>query len=103
MNVAWGGDLLRTRVNLTLQEQNKDLLATMNHRSNLQFRLQETVEGLSVAATNYYLISYVLSGLPLETWKLEKNCARLLGTAGTRDGLVGGKTHQEASDKKTSL
>lgn len=69
------GDLLRTRVNLTLQEQNKDLLATMNRRSDLQFRLQETVEGLSVAAISYYmigLISYVLSGLPLTAMKLDK-------------------------------
>ena len=69
------GDLLRTRVNLTLQEQNKDLLAAMNRRSDLQFRLQETVEGLSVAAISYYLIgliSYVLSGLPLEALELKK-------------------------------
>jgi len=69
------GDLLRTRVNLTLQEQNKDLLAGMNRRSDLQFRLQETVEGLSVAAISYYmigLISYVLSGLPLEALELKK-------------------------------
>nr|WP_083553145.1 DUF3422 domain-containing protein [Syntrophotalea acetylenivorans] len=69
------GDLLRTRVNLTLQEQNKDLLAAMNRRSDLQFRLQETVEGLSVAAISYYmigLISYILSGLPLATLNLKK-------------------------------
>ncbi len=69
------GDLLRTRVNLTLQEQNKDLLAAMNRRSDLQFRLQETVEGLSVAAISYYmigLISYVLSGLPLTALNLKK-------------------------------
>ena len=69
------GDMLRTRVNLTLQEQNKSLLAAMNRRSRLQFRLQETVEGLSVAAISYYmvgLLSYMLSGLPLEEWHMEK-------------------------------
>jgi len=69
------GDLLRTRVNLTMQEQNKSLLASMDRRSHLQFRMQETVEGLSVAAISYYmvgLVSYLLSGLPLETWHLEK-------------------------------
>ncbi len=69
------GDLLRTRVNLTLQEQNKGLLGAMNRRSDLQFRLQETVEGLSVAAISYYMIgltSYVLSGLPLTALNLEK-------------------------------
>ncbi len=73
--VERAGDMLRTRVNLTLQEQNKSLLAAMNRRSRLQFRLQETVEGLSVAAIAYYsvgLLSYLLSGLPLQRWHLEK-------------------------------
>ena len=68
-------DLLRTRINLTLQEQNRTLLATMNRRSRLQFRLQETVEGLSVVAISYYLvglIKYLLDGLPLESWGLSK-------------------------------
>ena len=68
-------DLLRTRVNLTLQEQNSHLLATMNKRSQLQFRLQETVEGLSVVAISYYIIGllgYLLNGLPLEQWHLSK-------------------------------
>jgi len=69
------GDLLRTRVNLTMQEQNKSLLASMDRRSRLQFRMQETVEGLSVAAISYYmvgLVGYLLSGLPLESWHLDK-------------------------------
>jgi uncharacterized membrane-anchored protein len=69
-------DLLRTRINLTLQEQNRTLLATMNRRSRLQFRLQETVEGLSVVAISYYLvglIKYLLEGLPLKHWGLSKD------------------------------
>jgi uncharacterized membrane-anchored protein len=69
------GDMMRTRVNLTLQEQNKELLAAMNRRSFLQFRLQETVEGLSVAAISYYLVGlvgYLLGGLPLEALHIEK-------------------------------
>lgn len=75
------GDMLRTRVNLTLQEQNKGLLSAMNRRSRLQFRLQETVEGLSVAAISYYtvgLLGYLLSGLPLEAWHLHKNAVLAL-------------------------
>ncbi len=75
LRIERAGDMLRTRVNLTLQEQNKSLLTAMNRRSRLQFRLQETVEGLSVAAISYYmvgLLSYLLSGLPLETWHLPK-------------------------------
>jgi uncharacterized membrane-anchored protein len=68
-------DLLRTRVNLTLQEQNQSLLESMDRRSMLQFRLQETVEGLSVVAVSYYLVglvSYLLNGLPLKQWHLSK-------------------------------
>jgi uncharacterized membrane-anchored protein len=73
--VERAGDLLRTRVNLTMQEQNKSLLAAMNRRSRLQFRLQETVEGLSVAAISYYLVGllgYLLGGMPLEELGVEK-------------------------------
>ena len=69
-------DLLRTRVNLNLQEQNRSLLSAMNRRSQLQFRLQETVEGLSIAAISYYmvgLLGYLLNGLPLQRWGLSKS------------------------------
>jgi uncharacterized membrane-anchored protein len=79
------GDLLRTRVNLTMQEQNKSLLASMDSRSRLQFRMQETVEGLSVAAISYYmvgLVSYLLSGLPLETWQLDKKVVLAIAVPG---------------------
>lgn len=50
-------DLLRSRVDQTIAEQNQKLLESMNRRSHLQLRLQQTVEGLSVAAISYYLIS----------------------------------------------
>ncbi|MEA3544251.1 MAG: DUF3422 domain-containing protein [Thermodesulfobacteriota bacterium] len=69
-------DLMRTRVNLNLQEQNRSQLTAMNRRSRLQFRLQETVEGLSIAAISYYaigLLSYLFAGLPLKQWGLDKN------------------------------
>lgn len=49
--------LLRTRVEVGLQMQNRDLLTAMNRRAQLQLRLQHTVEGLSVAAISYYLAS----------------------------------------------
>jgi uncharacterized membrane-anchored protein len=83
-------ELLRTRINLTLQEQNRTLLATMNRRSRLQFRLQETVEGLSVVAISYYLvglIKYLLDGLPLKTWGLSKG-ALLAGSIPLVLGVV---------------
>jgi uncharacterized membrane-anchored protein len=57
--------LLRTWVDLEVEKQNRDLLAAMNRRSRLQLRLQQTVEGLSVAAVSYYvvgLVGYVAKG-----------------------------------------
>ncbi len=57
--VARAGQLLRTRVDVTLEAQNRDLLESMNRRAKLQLRLQETVEGLSVAAISYYLVSLI--------------------------------------------
>ncbi|MFG1296960.1 DUF3422 domain-containing protein [Xanthobacter sp. V13C-7B] len=52
-------DLLRTRVDVELEQQNRDLLASMNARTRLQLRLQRTVEGLSVAAISYYVVSLI--------------------------------------------
>ena len=49
--------LLRTRVEVSIESQNHKLLASMDRRSSLQLRLQQTVEGLSVVAIGYYLLS----------------------------------------------
>jgi uncharacterized membrane-anchored protein len=46
--------LLRTRVEIERERQNLQMLAAMNRRAQLQLRLQQTVEGLSVAAITYY-------------------------------------------------
>jgi uncharacterized membrane-anchored protein len=57
--------LLRTWIDVEVEQQNRDVLASMNNRARLQLRLQETVEGLSVAAVSYYvvgLISYLAKG-----------------------------------------
>lgn len=51
--------LLRTRVDVSLEAQNRDLLNSMDRRARLQLRLQQTVEGLSVVAISYYLLSLV--------------------------------------------
>ncbi|SIS89537.1 DUF3422 family protein [Insolitispirillum peregrinum] len=63
--VARASDMLRTRVDISLEENNRDLLHSMNRRADAQLRLQETVEGLSVVAISYYLwslIAYLLKG-----------------------------------------
>ena len=52
-------ELLRTRIDLTLEAQNQDLLKSMNRRSQLQLQLQQAVEGLSVVAISYYLVGMV--------------------------------------------
>lgn len=51
--------LLRTRVDMKLEEQNRNLLKSMDRRAKLQLRLQETVEGLSIAAITYYVVSLI--------------------------------------------
>lgn len=60
--------LLRTWIDVEVEKQNRDLLASMNNRARLQLRLQQTVEGLSVAAVSYYvvgLIGYLAKGTGL--------------------------------------
>lgn len=54
--VARASNLLRSRVEIAMEGQNASLLASMDRRAQLQLRLQETVEGLSVVAISYYLI-----------------------------------------------
>jgi uncharacterized membrane-anchored protein len=64
--VAQASSLLSTRVDITRERQNQALLASMDRRAKLQLRLQQTVEGLSVAAIVYYgvgLVGYVAKGL----------------------------------------
>ncbi|WP_084863098.1 DUF3422 family protein [Salibaculum halophilum] len=54
-------DLLRTRVDVQLSRENKVLLESMDRRADLQLRLQQTVEGLSVVAISYYAVNLVLN------------------------------------------
>ncbi len=64
--LARAANLLRTRIEVDLEQQNRELLASMNSRARLQLRLQQWVEGLSVAAVSYYvvgLIYYLANGV----------------------------------------
>lgn len=70
-------ELLNVRIGLDLQIQNKEVLQTIASTAQSQFRLQATVEGLSVIAISYYaigILSYVLAG-PLETARFDKPLA----------------------------
>ncbi len=74
--------MLRTRVEVSIESQNHRLLASMNRRSSLQLRLQQTVEGLSVVAISYYLLSllgYVFDGM--QAWGYPINKAIASGLA----------------------
>jgi uncharacterized membrane-anchored protein len=55
--------LLRTRVDIATESQNQILLEKLTKGQALQLRLQSTVEGLSIAAISYYVISLLLYGV----------------------------------------
>jgi uncharacterized membrane-anchored protein len=57
--VAQASTLLATRVGIARERQNQQLLASMDRRAKQQLRLQQTVEGLSVAAIVYYVVGLV--------------------------------------------
>ena len=55
--IARAVDLLRTRVNLSQEKDVTRLLAGMERTGRNQLHLQHAVEGLSVAAISYYVLS----------------------------------------------
>jgi uncharacterized membrane-anchored protein len=66
--VTRSSELLRTRVDVALEEQNQRLLVAIDRRGRVSLRLQQTVEGLSIAALTYYaagLVGYLVK--PLKT------------------------------------
>jgi uncharacterized membrane-anchored protein len=60
--VARASALLRTRVDIVTESQNQQLLAKLTRGQEIQLHLQTTVEGLSIAAISYYVISLLLYG-----------------------------------------
>jgi uncharacterized membrane-anchored protein len=72
--VARATQLLSTRVDVTRERQNQAVLASMNRRAHLQLRLQQTVEGLSIAAMTYYvtgLVAYAAKALKGAGWRFD--------------------------------
>jgi uncharacterized membrane-anchored protein len=61
--VSRTSDLLRTRVDIATEEQNQQLLEKLTRGQALQLRLQTTVEGLSIAAISYYVVSLLVYGV----------------------------------------
>jgi uncharacterized membrane-anchored protein len=76
--VAQACALLSTRVDIAREKQNQMLLESMNRRAKLQLRLQQTVEGLSIAAIVYYvagLIGYLSKGLKAAGLRVDPDLA----------------------------
>ena len=55
--------LLRTRVDIATEAQNQQLLEKLTRGQAMQLRLQATVEGLSIAAISYYVVSLLYYGI----------------------------------------
>ena len=60
--IAHTNDLLRTRVGIIQEHQNRRILQSMNRRAAQQLRLQQAVEGLSVVAISYYMVGLLSYG-----------------------------------------
>ena len=92
VKLARAANLLRTRVDVELEHQNRDFLRSMNDRTRMQLRLQQTVEGLSVAAISYYVVSlgsYVFKALHETGWmKMEAGTATALSVPVTLIGIA---------------
>jgi uncharacterized membrane-anchored protein len=57
--IARSNDLLRTRVGIEQEQQNRRILQSLDARAAQQLRMQQAVEGLSVAAISYYTLGLV--------------------------------------------
>jgi uncharacterized membrane-anchored protein len=76
--IANTNDLLRTRVGIVQERQNRRILQSMNRRAALQLRLQQAVEGLSVAAISYYVVglfSYAGKAAKAAGWPVNPDIA----------------------------
>ena len=58
--ISQTGALLRTQVDILTEAQNQQLLEKLTRGQELQLKLQRTVEGLSIAAISYYMVSLLL-------------------------------------------
>jgi uncharacterized membrane-anchored protein len=79
--VARATQLLSTRVDVTRERQNQQVLESMNRRAEAQLRLQQTVEGLSAAAITYYvvgLVGYAAKGAKALGWNVDVELAMAL-------------------------
>ncbi|WP_137819348.1 DUF3422 domain-containing protein [Pseudomonas sp. 2FG] len=73
-SVANLSELLQARVQVEVEAQNSEILHSLNSRANTQIKIQKAVEGLSLIAISYYLLSLfklVFEGLHTVGLKIE--------------------------------
>lgn len=76
--IAHTNDLLRTRVGIVQEQQNRKILESLDARAAQQLRLQQAVEGLSVVAISYYLaglVGYVGKAMKAIGWPVNPDVA----------------------------
>ena len=56
-SVANLGELLQARVQVEMEEQNAEILKSLNARADAQIKIQRAVEGLSIIAITYYVLN----------------------------------------------
>ncbi|MBH2033623.1 DUF3422 domain-containing protein [Pseudomonas putida] len=59
-SVANLGDLLQARVQVEMEEQNAEILKSLNIRADAQIKIQRAVEGLSIIAITYYVLNLLI-------------------------------------------
>jgi uncharacterized membrane-anchored protein len=73
-------ELLDARIGLSIETQNQAVLDNISRTSLSQYKLQETVEGLSIIAISYYtlaILGYLLEGLH-SVVNVDKNLAEAI-------------------------
>jgi len=80
--IARSNDLLRTRVGIEQERQNRKILQSLDARAAQQLRLQQAVEGLSAVAISYYTLGLIgYAGKALKASNIPVNPDILTGLA----------------------
>jgi uncharacterized membrane-anchored protein len=80
--IAHSNDLLRTRVGIEQERQNRKILKSLDARAAQQLRLQQAVEGLSAVAISYYTLGLIgYAGKAMKASNLPVNPDILTGVA----------------------
>jgi len=106
--IARSNDLLRTRVGIEQERQNRKILQSLDARAAQQLRLQQAVEGLSAVAISYYALGLIgYAGKAMKASNLPVNPDILTGIAVPL--VIGGvwlglrRLHHQLADKPVRI